>query len=391
MKTDQIKEHLDATGAKYKATINRKLLISGKFLRGVMSNGTPFVAVGGENKFERQLHTIVDSVHWYINKYGETGKMKIIFGSNDKTDELLLSAATLLNCIQGSLNIDVEVNFQAKKLRLPNFDNIKTSWLSFFEGRDNNSPPELAHRLKETIDKDSFRWYRNVTGNYWSGRIEGIEVCKVFDDGQKGELNIGNPGKNGKISKAREVFLSEARDIAGEFSFENIDEVAKKIQKLATKRRSGELRKEQPEHFLEARVLRERIPIQLANGSILRPLIKDYPFQFPTLWTPSESARFLDVLMHDNDIPYAVELKVNRSSGGGEYYRHAITQAVLYREFIKTAKQLRPWFESQGLKAVACKGLVAFPKMIERQRRVIRQHRKIAGMFDIEIVEVSDT
>jgi len=391
MNTDQITQKLESIGAKFTAKINRKWLISSKLIRGEMNNGTPFVAVGGEHSFKRQLNMIVDAVHWHISKYGYDGKIKLIFGSNNNTDELLYAVATLLNCVHDSFEIVVEVDFKKRDLSLPNFDNIKATWLEFFEGRDVSSPPELAIRLKKAVNKDSFRWYRNVTGNFWSGRIEGIEVCKVYDAPQRGEFNVGKEGKNGNISKAREVFLNEAGDIAGEFYLENITQVAERIKKLASLRKIGDLNNEQKEHYLEARVLRERIPVGLANGSVLRPVFKENPFQFPTLWAPNGSARFLDALMHDNEIPYAVELKINRSAGGGEYYRHAITQAVLYRDFIKTAKQLWPWFESQGMNAVACKGVVSFPKMAQRQKNVIRQHRRISELFGIEIVELLET
>ena len=39
----------------------------------------------------------------------------------------------------------------------------------------------------------------------------------------------------------------------------------------------------------------------------------------------------------DDETPWAIEMKVAGSAGVGQYYRHAIAQAVLYREFIKQA------------------------------------------------------
>jgi hypothetical protein len=387
MNTKQFEDYFNKAGVKFDAKNDRKLRLSGRILRGQM-NGTPFAAIGGEHGLDKQLNAIVDAVHWYIHKYGSAGDLKIIFGTGNSTEKLLASAATLIASVRNGINISVKVDFKPKKLTMPDFENLRTTWLSFFTVRDNQFLPILAHRLKKMVNRASFRWYRNVTGNFWSGRIEGLEVCTVGPDPDKGILNVGKPGKNGNQSKARKTFLKEAGDKAGEFSFTNLEEVCRIIRNLSDIRKNGKLKNEQQEHYLEARILRECIPVKLGNGNLLRPVCKDNPFQFPTLWSPDGSTRFLDVLMHENEIPYAVELKVPESAGGGEYYRHAITQAVLYREFIRKAAQLHPWFASKGLIAMGCKGAVAFPKMADKQRKIVKLHKKIADMFDIEIVEL---
>ncbi len=44
--------------------------------------------------------------------------------------------------------------------------------------------------------------------------------------------------------------------------------------------------------------------------------------------------------MRQGSVPWAVEMKVRGGGGVGGYYRHAVGQAVLYRQFIRSAS---PW------------------------------------------------
>ena len=59
--------------------------------------------------------------------------------------------------------------------------------------------------------------------------------------------------------------------------------------------------------------------------------------QFPTKWGPGGKSRYLDALLRDGSTPWAIEMKVQGGAGVGQYYRHAVAQAVLYREFIRRA------------------------------------------------------
>jgi len=116
----------------------------------------------------------------------------------------------------------------------------------------------------------------------------------------------------------------------------------------------------------------------------------EYPFQLPTLWAPQGRARFLDALMHSEKVPWAVEIKEPKGSSVGEDYRHAITQAVLYREFIRRAKELHSWFERQSLDASQCRAAIAFPKMEsnQKQQELLRHHQEVARAFGVEVIEI---
>lgn len=125
----------------------------------------------------------------------------------------------------------------------------------------------------------------------------------------------------------------------------------------------------QAEHALEAHILTGRLTLYAAAGPLqLAVPLRDGMLaaaQFPTLWGDvTRPARYLDALLADNDgQPWAVELKDQDAGGGhGAYLRHGIGQAVLYRHYIKSARQLDPWFEDYGLHRKRCRAALAFPK-----------------------------
>jgi hypothetical protein len=245
----------------------------------------------------------------------------------------------------------------------------------------------MALSLSDMVKEDSFRWYRHLTKGYWSGRVEGLQVCVVYPENKKGWFGIGSPGKLGN-SKARKAFLEIAGENEGYFYENEISSIASLIKQLAKSRKTGKLRRVQTEHFIESKILRKKINVYI-NEDILSPVCRDYPFQFPTLWSPSGNTRFLDLLMKIGKIPWAIELK-DKTKGQGLAYRHAITQAVLYREFIKRSKKLHTWFEMQGLDAKKCKSGVVFPKMKsnKKQQMVLQHHKQIGDVFGVEILEI---
>jgi hypothetical protein len=115
--------------------------------------------------------------------------------------------------------------------------------------------------------------------------------------------------------------------------------------------------------------------------------------QFPTLWGTGGPARYLDALLHKGRTPWAIEMKVDidgRGTGIGGYYRHAVSQAVLYREFIRAATPLHFWFQDQCLDANDCRAAVVVPDLTAESAR--RDHRAdlqaICKLFDVELIEV---
>ena len=226
-----------------------------------------------------------------------------------------------------------------------------------------------------------------VTGKYWSGRVGGLEVCKLDLAGQNGKLSVGRAGKY-EDGQARKEFLAIiAHENFNEnpfpFSRPQIDKVASIIRAIAKSRKNGALSEVQREHLLESQVLSEKVKIVVKEGA-LESVCKDHPFQFPTLWAPLASPRFVDALMRLGDIPYVVELKESSGTSLGQGYRHAITQAVLYREFVRRAKKVHPWFLKRGLDPGKCRAVVAFPELLKddkKKQMLLRQHALVGERF----------
>ena len=100
--------------------------------------------------------------------------------------------------------------------------------------------------------------------------------------------------------------------------------------------------------------------------------------------------------MRTGSSPWAVEVKVNTSSGPGSYYSHGITQAVLYREFIREAgggvgSPFFDWFAQKNLRAGHCRGMLVVEPIQARgggtDKRRTRELQKTAQAFGVEVVE----
>jgi hypothetical protein len=98
--------------------------------------------------------------------------------------------------------------------------------------------------------------------------------------------------------------------------------------------------------------------------------------------------------MQCGNTPYVVELKESSGNSRGQGFRHAITQAVLYREFIRRTRKVHSWFEKRGLNPVECSAIVAFPEFTNNNeivnKRLLDQINKVGNAFDVEIVEIKD-
>jgi len=394
MRREEIIEYLQVQGLRPEMKADTtKLMISKKLIR-CETGDTLLAAIGGDEKKDAQLHSVVDAVHWHLQTKGERGKLRLVLGRRDKRqemDELLNGIALMLNSLKILLEVQPEVDFVPCSLVIKDFNESHRKWTSFFKNGKESGLPELTIKLSKLVGDESFRWYRNMTGNYWSGRVEGIQICIVRNERQ-GTLNVGRSREKGD-GKAREIFLAVAKGRKGPFdeSQSRLQEVADVIREYVNLRAQAneELHKIKRECLLESRILRNVVKLS-ANEGMLDPVCTEYPFQFPTLWAPQGKARFLDTLMHLGKIPWAVELKEPQGSSPGQDYRHAITQAVLYREFIRRAKELHGWFTHRSLVASQCCAAIAFPKMdsTQNQQELLHHHQEAARAFGVEVIEI---
>ena len=72
------------------------------------------------------------------------------------------------------------------------------------------------------------------------------------------------------------------------------------------------------------------------------------------------------------------------AAGVGQYYRHAVHQAVLYRAFIRTAEPLHSWFDAHQLNARDCRAAVVMPEAKGFQSLI-----DLANIFDVDVLTVS--
>ncbi len=373
-------------------------MISEKVIR-CEAGDTLIAGMGSDKGKDDQIHLVVDAVHLCLQSNGEKKSIKLIFGRRNNSNEqaeVENAVALMIESIKIPLKIETEVDGEKRGFKSESFDEdpkgkIKR-WMQYLSRE--TKIPEFAKDLENAIHDDLFKWYRSVTGKYWSGRVGGLEVCTMDLAGQKGNLKVGNPGKNDD-GPTRKVFLDILKkenftDAEMTFSHPQLDKVASIIRAIAESRRNAALNEFQREHLLESRVLSGKVEIVSKEG-IMKPVFEDQPFQFPTLWAPSAKPRFVDALMRLGNIPYVVELKEPAGTKPGQGYRHAITQVVLYREFVRRAKMLHPWFRKKGLVPDKCRAVVAFPELSKgdkKQQMLLRQHEMVGNAFGVEIVEI---
>lgn len=391
MDSVQIRSWLESRGATVNSTMDREISLSSHYLRALV-DGVPTFVAGGERQADERIDALVDAIHWCRHRHPQARRVVLMVGTvGDGSDaEVLDALAILREQYQGSPSLDLWHDREPASRPPPDLSGEGQRWLKFFHRHSAESVPATLRVVAREVDNPSFRWYRPVGGTRWSGRVDGLEVCVVDRDGSAGKLDVGRPGRTGAISAERAAFLRIAGDSAGAFTLpKDRGRIEGVLRRLVQARSSGELAGGQAEHLWEARILRGAIPVMLPVGTPLVPALAEVPFQLPTSWTPGGRARYLDLLLRDGDIPWAVELKVPEGGGQGSYYRHAVTQAVLYREFIRQARPLHPWFQAMGLRASACRAAVAFPAIRGPARdRLLGDVVAAASDFDVEVVEL---
>lgn len=268
-------------------------------------------------------------------------------------------------------------------------------WPKLLEARFN--APSLVEQLLDAAQTPKLRAYPQLSATgECSIRLEGLQIGRVR--GTSGFLDVGKmgktstPGKPGKLSAERTAWLEVHPDGRLEFDASKLAHAAAKLQAFA--RAWNEKAGGRPnEHALESRILRGDVPV-IVGGRPLELIEPDprvsWGSQFPTKWGPCGRARYLDALLRDpveRDVPWAVEMKVGLG-GEGQYYRHAVAQAVLYRHFIRSASSLWFWFDHYDLDATKCRAAVVVPEF--RNPSWESRLARLCELFDVRLVTVPD-
>ena len=147
--------------------------------------------------------------------------------------------------------------------------------------------------------------------------------------------------------------------------------------------------------------MRGAIKLQRHNNGKLTPLScepGEVPFQFPAKWWPDDSGRHIDVIAREAcdggmDIPWVVELKTkvhNRGRPTSEY-RKAVTQVVLYREYLRNTHNLHFWFEKRNLDPMQFQAAVAFPKLEDARTNDEAGVFALSADFGVDVIELNVT
>ncbi|MGY1842057.1 hypothetical protein [Modestobacter sp. SYSU DS0875] len=246
-----------------------------------------------------------------------------------------------------------------------------TRWRELLLRVENRSSPlvqavlAVVPRDDFRVPRDDFRGYPMLSRKgYWSRRLEGLEVAQIGP--RRGAVDVGKHRDGGPgPERATWLTVEPTGRLAVIDDPRSVNRAARAITQFAERWHSNvvKLGDRQNEHALESRILRGVVLIS-HNGQesldvllALAPRRVSWGSQFPTRWgmPTSRAARYLDAIMRNGSTPWALEIKVSGGAGVGQYYRHAVAQAVLYGHFIRQAAYLEPWFERFGLNRVACR------------------------------------
>ncbi|MFW6773177.1 hypothetical protein ACOACO_02755 [Nocardioides sp. CPCC 205120] len=251
--------------------------------------------------------------------------------------------------------------------------------------------PGLVTDVVERVAVPGLRAYPRLStrGKEWSLRLEGLEVGR--GTASRLTLGVGKDGVGDARSRQRDAWIAATKR-ADTVETESADEAAALVSRFIVEwQQRGAGQVEQDEHALESRILRGEALIAV-RGLVLSRVpahhVVNWGSQFPTKWGPGGSARYLDALLADGTTPWAIEMKVAGSAGVGSYYRQAVTQAVLYREFIRRATPLHFWFEERGLEAARCEAAVVVPRLPPAQEKWRTRLQALTAYFGAEFVEV---
>lgn len=324
------------------------------------------------------------------------------------TDPIGTLLAAMAGAADGAPRVEVLVGDADGSLRpvrpvAPSFSSPATylSWSGLLH-QVPDEPPRLLRDAVQAAGLACMRAYPMLTAHpWWSLRMEGLEVGRFRGEPGKpaqGWLGVGKPGAAGD-SGARAAW-KQAAGQAGEQRIEvtesSIADAAEILGRMAdlwlARAASGTVPARQNEHALESRILRGAVTLTTAEGRTLQPIrphpVVNWGSQFPTRWDShtKTAGRYLDALLRDGDIPWAVEMKVEGGSGFG-YYRKAVAQAVLYRHFIRSAVPLADWFTTRyGLDPTRCRACVVVPE--PSQASWLARLQALCAAFGVELITV---
>lgn len=344
-------------------------------------------AIASDTKSDVQLHGLLDTIHWRRWGLGDSEPVTFCWMSGESDESLVEPLSTLCSVLPADFGIQVQRDFLPFTTVFNPLDADAPRRLEQLRLLEQTVPSQLHREIEQQLGDPCFRWVRTLTSREWTGRVDGLRVCRLDDQGC-GVIQIGAAPEDGVRRPEQEWFHALAGSDLFEIRPDRVAETVRILRGLVDGRRRGLWSNRELEHLLEARVLRRAVPIEVESERI-EPVTS----QFPTRWAESGAVRYIDVLGRTGSIPWVVELKVQEGGGAGQYFRHAIGQAVLYREFIRRSEGLAPWFQERGMDHRRCEAVVAMPRseVSERSRLLLDHVRYLADIFSVRVVVLNDT
>lgn len=368
----------------------RELSISDPVRLSISDSGkTIEVGIDEGRSKKMQLNMIADALHLRAEKGNRATVIKVRLGNcNESVRQEIDRLREAAKGVKLELDRTVEAPLRS----------LGDKYAIELARRLDEKKPELLETIEAGVNDSSLQTYCGLTSKRWDGRVLGLTVLKLDRDGKSGVIEVGGVGDISGDSTAakakRELGLKPGelgfrfpRDAAPRKGFSLITEkqaISKVVNLCRARNKIGNLGSAEREHKLEAAVLGGSVDVR-AGRAKLKPT--EVAKQFPTRWSNSGGARYLDALMMDrNKKLWAVELKVSQGGKDGRYLRHGIAQVVLYREFIRKDQPICEFFQDQlGLDSTACEAAVAFPEF-DRYPEVVDGLKSVASVFDVELI-----
>ena len=419
MNTEQLSRWLNDAGVAFNGTTDRGYSIGAHALRSTDASlvlpgakaPAPTVFVGYYPKQrDKQVHAFGDTIHWFCRRVKQDANaVHLVIAESNATLQVLDALGSLQAAYRGCVKVhlytlDAQKGICSRSPPIPDFGDTNQSWSKLLHRRT-SALPEVAQQLKTAVGHGSFEWYQNLSESGWSGRADGLELCElhISEGSYVLELGVGTREDNGARPAFNRIMggLGCLRPFRIVLDTVGLATAQKALVTLVEERQTGSLQRFSREHRLEARVLRGEVGLARESGADeLAPLsvaTDEPPFQFPARWSLTGSTRHIDVLAREPtsgskpDLPWVVELKTKKTPTRGrptEMYRQAVTQAVLYREYLRNAKDLHFWFKEQNLDPSRFQAAVAFPRLkgarIKDQAGVFH----LATDFGVEVIEL---
>ena len=386
--------------------------LSSKLLRDVVG-GLPRIGIGSESNVDDHIHALLDLLAWhhYLVSHGEKPqrRVQLVIGRGPHTEAALPAVRTLRATHTGSPQIEVLVesagdpgHFETDTGEAPTFNGTRpTDYASYLSAWYSIVPTGIASEmLDRSPDARRLRLYPQLSSppnaGVWSLRLDGLQIGELGPT--EGHLRVGGGEMSSqvavktwhKINGGGEALLVTETTLGA--AIERISELVRGLERV-----DGQLLDHGvPEHALESAVVRGEIEVTI--GAQKLTTLGDgqtkvaYGSQIPTLWAQDGRPRYLDALLRDGAVPWAVEMKVKAGGGYGAYLRHAIGQAVLYRHFLRTATPYEKWFVDRRLDRQAARAAVLYPQPTpDVQRKIASRIGNLlltAAAFDVQVVTV---